>query len=249
MLLKDVYFNLTGPDGVGKDSVTEEILKSLEGYVLFREPGGTKEAEVIREILLCIDDEERERHFQRVKKLDLLPLTREYVEKAHCIFKSLNQSKNSQEDIGIMEMYLYAASRNESNNRLVLPALEEGKAVIGSRSVACSMAYQGNARNLGYERVWKVNKPTLTRLPDFEIFLDLDTEKTLERLRGRKEKTDRLDNESEEFHRKSREGYLEFYNSYCPYPVFKVDASGTIKENAERVLEVIRRATKKACDN
>ena len=248
ILLENVYFNITGPDGVGKDSVINQILKSLDGYVIFREPGGTNEAEVIREILLCIDDAERNQHFQRVLEMDLLPLTREYVEKAYSIFKSLKQLTNNQEQVGLMEMYLYAASRNESNNRLVLPSLEEGKAVIGSRSVACSMAYQGNARNLGYERVWEVNKPTLTRLPDFEIFLDLDTEKTMERLRGRKEKSDRLDGESEMFHQKSREGYLEFYNSYCPYPVFKVDASGTIEENAERVLAVIKKQYKKAFD-
>lgn len=246
MFLRNIYFNITGPDGVGKDSVIEKILETIDGYVIFREPGGTKEAEVIREILLCLDDYERKQHFQRVLSMNLLPLTKEYVEKAYHIFNSLDQLTDNQEQVGAMEMYLYAASRNESNNRLVLPSLKEGKAVIGSRSVACSMAYQGNARGLGYEKVWETNKPALTRLPDFEIFLDLDTEITLERLRGRKEKSDRLDKENEDFHRKSREGYLAFYDSYCPYPVFKVDASGTIEENAERVLEVIKQQYKKS---
>ena len=238
--LNNIYFNITGPDGAGKDSILSNVLKSLTNFITFREPGGTEEAEVIRNIILCISDKERKKYFEEALKMSLLKKTREYVEKAYEIFSSFGDLKKAdKKSIGLMEAYLYAASRNESNKRLVVPSLNKGLTVIGSRSVACSMAYQANARNLGYDVVWKLNEPVLEKLPDFEIYLDIPTEIAIERLSKRKEKQDRLDIESFEFHRKSREGYLTYYNRYCPYPVYKIEALGTIEENTEKVLEIL----------
>lgn len=243
--LENIYFNITGPDGVGKDSVLSNVLKHINHYKTFREPGGTEEAEIIRSIILCISDEERKNHFVQALNMDLLDLTREYVVKAYDIFNNFDDIQQVDDKIvGNMETYLYAASRNETNNRLVIPNLEKGLAVIGSRSVSCSMSYQGNARGLGYNLVWDINKPTLTRLPDFEIYLDISTEIAMQRLGNRKGKQDRLDNESFDFHRKTREGYLTYYDKYCPYPVFKVDASGTIEENTQKVLEILYKFSK-----
>lgn len=245
--LYNIYFNITGPDGVGKDSVLANILNKLINYKTFREPGGTKEAEVIRNIILCIEDNEREKYFKEVLELDLLKKTKVYVEKAYEIFKNFSNINEAEDkDVGLMEAYLYAASRNETNNRLVIPSIKDGYTVIGSRSVACSMAYQANARDLGYDLVWEINKPVLTKIPDFEIYLDIPTEIAMERLKGRTGKQDRLDNESFEFHKKTRDGYLTYYEKYCPYPVYKVDASGTIEENTNKVLEIIKEYKKRA---
>lgn len=238
--MDNVYFNLTGADGVGKDSILSNILKQINNIQTFREPGGTLEAEIIRNIILCTNDQDRELYFQEIFNKSLLKQTREYIEIAYKIFGEMNNINASDEKtIGLMETYLYAASRNETNNKLVIPSLKEGRTVIGSRSVACSMAYQGNARNLGYDFVWSKNAPVLTKLPDFEIYLDLPTEIAMKRLSKRKEKQDRLDKESFSFHKKTREGYLTYYDSYCPYPAYKINASGTIEENTQRVLEIL----------
>jgi len=243
--LRNIYFNITGADGVGKDSILKNILGMLTDYKTFREPGGTYEAEIIRKIILCLSDSERDSYFGMAQDLDILPLTRDYVNKAYKIFKeSGSLDKADDKTVGLMEAYLYAASRNETNNKLVNPALKEGLTVIGSRSVACSMAYQANARKLGYEQVWGINKPALTKTPDFEIYLDIPTELAMQRLSGRTEKQDRLDNESFDFHKKTREGYLKFYEEYCPYPVYKIDASSTIEENTKKVLEVLEQYKK-----
>jgi hypothetical protein len=32
---------------------------------------------------------------------------------------------------------------------------------------------------------------------------------------------------------------LAYYERYCPYPVYKIDASGTIEENTQKVLEIL----------
>jgi dTMP kinase len=177
--------------------------------------------------------------------MDLLPITKEYVLKAHDMFNQFKSIKDAPDkEVGLMEAYLYAASRNETNNKLVIPMLKEGKTVVGSRSVACSMAYQANARNLGFETVWSINKPALTKKPDFEIFLDIPTEIAMERLSKRTSKQDRIDNESYEFHKKSREGYLKYYEEYCTHPVYKIDASGTLEDNIKEVMNILNRYKK-----
>lgn len=245
MQLQNIYFNITGPDGAGKDSILSEVFKTIRGYETFREPGGTEEAEIIRGIILCIDDEWRKSYFEQALNMDLLPITKEYVLKAHDMFnqfKSINDAPDI--EVGLMEAYLYAASRNETNNKLVIPMLKEGKTVIGSRSVACSMAYQANARNLGFETVRSINKPALTKKPDFEIYLDIPTEIAMERLSKRISKQDRIDNESYDFHKKSREGYLKYYAEYCTHPVYQVDASGTLEENIKKVMNILEKYKK-----
>lgn len=237
------YFNITGPDGVGKDSVLINILEFMDEYITFREPGGTTESEVIREIILGTNEETRAKNFENALKMDILTLTREYLEKAFELYNKLSSMNNSNNDllVGEIEAFLYAASRNETNHKVVINNLEKGLNVIGSRSVACSMAYQAGARGLKFEDVWQINKPTLTKLPDFEIYLDIPTEIAMERLKNRTDKQDRLDKEGFDFHKKTREGYLTYYREYCPYPVYIVDASGTIEENTNRVLEIIKK--------
>ncbi|WP_088362509.1 dTMP kinase [Bacillus cereus] len=245
MQLQNIYFNITGPDGAGKDSILSEVLKTLQGYETFREPGGTVEAEIIRGIILCIDDEMRKQYFDQALNMDLLPITKEYVLKAYDMFNQFKSIKDAPDkEVGMMEAYLYAASRNETNNKFVIPMLKEGKTVIGSRSVACSMAYQANARNLGFETVWAINKPALTKKPDFEIYLDVPTDIAMERLSKRTSKQDRIDNESYEFHKKSREGYLKYYEEFCTHPVYKVDASGNLEENIKEVMNILNRFKK-----
>ncbi|MGF7535720.1 dTMP kinase [Bacillus mexicanus] len=243
--LKNKYFNITGSDGVGKDTVINNILKFINNYTTFREPGGTSEAEVIREIILGIDEKVRLQNFDKVLKMDILKLTREYVNKAFDFYKSMPDmditDSNNMMMVGEIEAYLYAASRNETNHKIVIKGIEKGLNVIGSRSVACSMAYQAGARGLKFEDVWSLNKPTLTKMPDFEIYLDIPTEIAMERLRKRTDKQDRLDEEGFEFHKKTREGYLTYYKKYCPYPVHIVDASGTVEENTRSVLEIINK--------
>jgi dTMP kinase len=232
---KNTYFNVVGPDGAGKDSALEVILPMLKNIVLFREPGGTPEAELIRETILTISEEKRKENFSLLKSEEksklLLEKTKKLLEKAELEYKK--------ENIGLMEVYLYAASRSETNEKIVKTSLLEGKAVIGSRSVSCSMAYQGNARGIDTDFIWKTNMEAIDRLPDFEIFLDIPTEIAMERLAQRTGKQDRLDLESEEFHRKSREGYFKFYNQN-KFPVFIVDATQTKEKVIYDILEIIK---------
>lgn len=235
------YLVLNGGEAVGKGTQKEILLTLYENTVQVREPGGTPEAEKIRTVLLDKDISIQER-VQVINELlrqdEIAVLTQKYLKIAQ---KELMQNEMN----GKVEAYLYAASRSESNANVVVPAKLKKKMIIGDRSVACSMAYQGKARGLGMDFIWGINEPAIKgAMPDLEIFLNLPLEKAQERLKGRTEKQDRLDLESLDFHERVREGYMEFYENYCPYPFVIIDASGTIEEVHEKIRETVERYQK-----
>lgn len=108
------------------------------------------------------------------------------------------------------ESLLYAASRRQHVIEKILPALNEGKIVLCDRFVDSSIAYQGNARGIGVDKVWKINEFAIENLrPDITIYLDVDAETGLNRIQDVKSNRikDRLELEEITFHQKVQEGY------------------------------------------
>ncbi len=111
------------------------------------------------------------------------------------------------------EALLYAAARMEHLNKKVIPSLKDGKVVLCDRYLDSSIAYQGVARGLGLDNILKINSFALNHLPDLTIFIDVKPEVALKRLSLR-DKTDRLDLETIDFHNKVYEGYHEALKLY-----------------------------------
>jgi dTMP kinase len=227
------YIIINGMDGAGKGTQVTRLMNRLGNVVRTREPGGTANAEVIREVLLSdLMEAERLSKLRGIYE-DCTELTQTYLQISMKILKREGMN-------GEAEMYLFAASRAETNEKLVKPVLEEGKVVIGDRSVACSMAYQGHARGLGMNLVYRTNQPALDiAKPDFEIYLTISPEEAQKRLQGRDE-INRLDKESMEFHEKVKEGYDLYFKNYCPYPYIYVDASGSEEEVENRIWDHVK---------
>ena len=130
------------------------------------------------------------------------------------------------------EAFLYAAARAQLVRQLIKPALEEGKVVICDRFVDSSIAYQAYGRGLG-DAVGVINTYAVDDcMPDLTILLKLDPERGSSRISGREH--DRIEQASDEFHRKVYEGYLKLEEMY-PDRILGVDASGTIQEIAEEI--------------
>ena len=130
------------------------------------------------------------------------------------------------------EAFLYAAARAQLVNQLIKPALEEGKVVICDRFVDSSIAYQAFGRGLG-DSVGVINTYAVDGcMPDLTILLRLDPEKGSSRIAGREH--DRIEQASDDFHRRVYEGYLELEKKN-PGRIVGIDASGTIEEIAEEI--------------
>jgi dTMP kinase len=112
------------------------------------------------------------------------------------------------------EALLYAASRRQHLVEKIIPALNEGKIVICDRFIDSSLAYQGYARGLGIEEVYKINKFAIgDYLPMKTLFLNVDAKTGLDRISNRKNK-DRLDQEELSFHNDVFEGYQKVIEMY-----------------------------------
>ncbi|MDD8049139.1 MAG: dTMP kinase [Thomasclavelia sp.] len=140
---------------------------------------------------------------------------------------------------GRTEALLYAAARRQHLVEKVKPALENGAIVICDRFVDSSLAYQGVARGLGIEEVYEMNKFAIGEfMPDKTIFFDINYLAGLKRIENNDRETNRLDDESVEFHKNVYEGYLKICDMFKER-IVKIDASENKEEVFNQCKEVI----------
>ena len=110
---------------------------------------------------------------------------------------------------GRTEALLYAAARRQHLVEKVMPALDEGKVVLCDRFIDSSLAYQGHARGLGMDEVFKVNQFAVdTCMPDVTLLFDIKPEEGLNRIAANSgREKNRLDLEALDFHKKVYEAY------------------------------------------
>lgn len=136
------------------------------------------------------------------------------------------------------EALLFAASRTQHLEEIVLPALNDGKVVLCDRYLDSSLAYQGYARSLGMETILKINHYAVEHMPDVTYYIDSDPEIGLKRATSRGG-ANRLDNETLDFHKKVREGYLKVASMYQDRVVI-IDGNCNMETLIKRILDKIK---------
>ena len=139
---------------------------------------------------------------------------------------------------GKTEALLFAASRVQHLDDVILPALKENKIVLCDRYLDSSLAYQGYARGLGIDAVLKANHFALEHLPNYTFYIDVNPELGLQRASNRGA-LNRLDLETLEFHKKVREGYLKLANIY-PQRYIIINGDCNLETLIERTLKEIK---------
>jgi dTMP kinase len=129
-----------------------------------------------------------------------------------------------------VEALLFAADRVDHVEHEILPALNDGKVVVCDRYVYSSLAYQG-ATGLSLDWIERINEHAL--LPDFAIFLDVNPETAMQRL-----KPERSVMENLETQQKVREIYLKFVDKG---ELSIVDGNKPKEEVAEALLTAVLR--------
>ncbi len=130
------------------------------------------------------------------------------------------------------EALLYAAARRQHLVEKVLPAIQSGKIVLCDRFVDSSLAYQGVARGLGIDEVYKLNTFAIdTCMPDATLYLRVDIDVGLARVHARGGK-DRLDAEGRAFHALVYDGYEQVLSRF-PSRIRIIDAN----QDADKVFE------------
>jgi dTMP kinase len=145
------------------------------------------------------------------------------------------------------ELLLMFAVRAQAAAQIIVPALERGETVISDRFTDSSLAYQGEARGLGFGPVLALHRLALGSLfPDLTICLMLDVQTGLERvhrrnLASRSEANEaRLDRQPADFYRRVEEGYRKLA-ALEPARFRIIDASGDASGVAARVWAEVSR--------
>lgn len=139
------------------------------------------------------------------------------------------------------EALLFAASRRQHLVEKILPALEAGKLVICDRFVDSSLAYQGVARNIPTDLIWKINQFAIEdHLPELTILIDVPAEVGLKRIyqaKGQRQ-FDRLDREDVSFHNLVREAFLSFEKK--SERIVRVDGTQSVDDVTEAIYHILK---------
>ena len=111
----------------------------------------------------------------------------------------------------LSEALLFCAQRSQLIEEIVLPTLKNGIIVLSDRSAYSSVAYQGEGRGLGYEKIYQLNDISIqSNWPERVVLLDIDPEVSL----SRQQVADRIGSDKVEFFQKVRAGYLKLAEEY-----------------------------------
>ncbi len=137
------------------------------------------------------------------------------------------------------ELFLYLADRAQHVEKVIKPALEEGKVVLCDRYNDSTIAYQGGARGFGVERVQELCElATSNLIPDLTLYLDLDPQVGLERVRNANGSKDQIEAEDLAFHEQIRDTFHRIAKENASRFQI-VDASAPREEVFEEALRLI----------
>ncbi len=128
----------------------------------------------------------------------------------------------------VLEALLFAADRIEHLESEIFPFLDKGFLVISDRYVYSSLAYQG-AAGLSLEWIENINDHAIQ--PDLAVFIDVNPETVMSRLKPKKSVMENLETQ-----KKVREIYLKFVEDGR---LIRIDGDKSEKEVAKELYEVV----------
>jgi dTMP kinase len=169
------------------DMLRDHLEWKEKKVVALREPGGTELGERVRVILLNVERE-----------------------------KEMAEGADEIEGLDPWaELFLYEACRAQLAQKVIKPALKEGKVVICDRYTDSTVSYQGFGRGLDIEALRSANMwAAQGAVPDITFVVDCAPKVGLKRAVSRIDsiksgpREDRFEKEDIEFHTRVREGYL-----------------------------------------
>ena len=141
------------------------------------------------------------------------------------------------------ELFLFEAARADHVRTVIRPALAEGRVVVCDRFEDSSLAYQGYGRGLPLDEIRRLNDVATEGLhPGLVLVFDIAPESGLARAdHGDEKRQDSIGQESLEFHRRVREGFLEIARAGGDRYVV-IDAGRSKDEVAAEVVRAVMAA-------
>ena len=137
------------------------------------------------------------------------------------------------------EILLFTAARRDHLERIILPALKEGKIVICDRFTDSTRMYQGmrgaNLRNL----VDTLNEKVINFDPDLTIIIDINPEISLKRAKSRKTVEERFEDFGVDLQMKMRKGFIELAKEFG-HRIEVVDGQQSVDKLAQDICSLVK---------
>ncbi len=133
------------------------------------------------------------------------------------------------------EILLFTAARRDHLERTILPALENGLAVICDRFSDSTRVYQGVTRGDLRDLVDQLDSAMIPRQPDITVLIDLDPNISLARAIERSNNEARFEDFGVEMQIKLRKGFLSLAHEF-PNRFMVIDGNITEAEIAENII-------------
>ncbi|HEY9052290.1 MAG TPA: dTMP kinase [Gammaproteobacteria bacterium] len=135
------------------------------------------------------------------------------------------------------ELLLMFAARAEHVNKVIKPALQQGKWVLCDRFTDATYAYQGGGRQLSVERIAQLENWVLGDMrPDLTLLLDAPVTVGRERA-GKRSAPDRFEQEKDAFFNRVRDMYL-FRAHQESNRIKVIDASGSLESVQQQINKI-----------
>ena len=112
------------------------------------------------------------------------------------------------------ELLLFTAARRDHLERIILPALDDGKIVICDRFTDSTRLYQGMRGSSLRNLVELLNEKVIMCDPDLTIIIDINPETALNRAKSRKTVEERFEDFGVELQMKMRKGFIELAKEF-----------------------------------
>ena len=137
------------------------------------------------------------------------------------------------------EILLFTAARRDHMEKLILPALEDGKIVICDRFADSTRMYQGLTRGDLRSTVDSLTDLMIKRQPDLTILIDMDPELGHRRAKARNTKEERFEDFGVDLQRRMRAGFLQLAKEF-PDRIRIVNGNQSVEDLSEEIYEVVQ---------
>lgn len=137
------------------------------------------------------------------------------------------------------EILLFTAARRDHMEKLILPALEDGKIVICDRFADSTRMYQGLTRGDLRSTVDSLTDLMIKRQPDLTILIDMDPELGHQRAKARNTKEERFEDFGVDLQRRMRAGFLQLAEEF-PDRIRIVNGNQSVEDLSEEIYGVVQ---------
>lgn len=137
------------------------------------------------------------------------------------------------------EILLFTAARRDHLERIILPALQDGKIVICDRFTDSTRMYQGmrgpKLRNL----VDNLTEEVINCEPDLTIIIDIDPEISLKRAKSRETAEERFEDFGVDLQKKMRKGFIDLSKEFNSR-IKVVNGQQSVDDLAKEIFSLVK---------